>query len=364
MNSTTLSLPGFDELEPPASAKIKAKSKKTSAKEASPNADSFFVAKKAKTRPFVARGKLALSRIKTETIDDIYQCEKLWDEFSPKRIIFDTWEFRRAFNDAYKYKPHFVVFKHGKENVGLMPLCFNTDKQKYVWFGTEWQEEVDFMAKKPELIPLMVSVAPKPLILNAIAHTSVSAIPKEEADKLFAVDDPKYILDISNFKSHEDYLMTIKKNERRNLRKDCHKVERMSPKIIIDRFNDLDKLVDICVTRFTQKGEDTDWDDQRRIDAFKNVIKNTGKSYKIRMITIEVQGKAVGVDLIATYNDTYFALKCGYDVYSCPGIGNYMNMFEINDALKLGAKKIDFLQSSYQWKDKFFKPTQLFQHES
>jgi hypothetical protein len=81
------------------------------------------------------------------------------------------------------------------------------------------------------------------------------------------------------------------------------------------------------------------------------------------MVTVKIGGKIAGVDLICLFNNTYFTVKCGYDVIGFSGIGNFINLFEIDDAIKLGMKKIDFLQNNYQWKEKYFQPFPLLKYE-
>jgi len=39
---------------------------------------------------------------------------------------------------------------------------------------------------------------------------------------------------------------------------------------------------------------------------------------------------------------------------------HYMNLFEIDDAISLGMKKIDFLQNNYEWKERWFEAVPLF----
>ena len=43
-----------------------------------------------------------------------------------------------------------------------------------------------------------------------------------------------------------------------------------------------------------------------------------------------------------------------------PGIGTYINLFQIQDAINLGCKKIDFLEGDYNWKSKFLTPVPLY----
>jgi predicted N-acyltransferase len=203
----------------------------------------------------------------------------------------------------------------------------------------------------------LLSFAPTPLYLNAISKDSVEKL----KDKIeFKEDEPKYVLNLSEFKSHEDYLMTLKKNTRRNLRKDRNRILKQNPEIVIDNFYDLNILIELAKKRFREKGESADWEDPRRVETFKNVIKFSGKSYKVRMIKVNINGREAGVDLICIFNKTYFAVKCGYNISEFSGIGNFFNLYEIDDAIKLGMEKIDFLQNNYQWKNKYLPQTPLF----
>jgi len=316
--------------------------------------------------PLSRIGSFFVLRYKVEVVSDIKECEKLWRQFSPNLTLFDTWEFRNAFYEAYRYKPYFLVLKKNGENLALLPLWYEDknfyDKnlKRYTWFGSDWQEEVRFFAKDINYIPLLISVAPTPLYLNAISKDSAEKL----KDKIeFKEDEPKYVLNLKGFKNHEDYLMTLKKNTRRNLRKDRNKILRQNPEIVIDNFSDLDILIELAKKRFKEKGESADWEDPRRVETFKNVIKFSGRSYKVRMVKVKINGKEAGVDLICILNKTYFAVKCGYNISEFSGIGNFINLYEIDDAIKLGMEKIDFLQNNYQWKNKYFPPVPLYKFE-
>ncbi|MDP3093552.1 MAG: GNAT family N-acetyltransferase [bacterium] len=296
----------------------------------------------------------------TEVVSDIEECHSLFEQFSLKANLFDTWEFRYAFYRAYKFKPYFLLLKNNFGNLALLPLWYDEDKKRYTWFGSDWQEEISFFARNLNLVPTLLSAAPSPLFLNAISRRPVEPL---MASINFTEDLPKYILNLENFGSHEDFLMTLKKNRRHDLRKDRRRIERQNPEIVINNFDDIDQLVSLSKERFKDKGKKTDWEDPRRIQAFKEVINLGGRSYETRMITINIKGVTAGVDLICLYQDTYFAVKCGYNVKNFSGIGNFMNVIEIDDAIKLGMKKIDFLQNNYEWKERWFEQVPLVQYK-
>jgi len=298
--------------------------------------------------------------LQIEIVSNIEGCFNSWNKFSPKKSLFDTWEFRFAFYLGYRYKPYFILLKNLKENIGLLPLWYERDKRKYFWFGSSWQEENTFFIKNPLFIPLLLNICPAPVLLNAIKVSNISAI-KEFVD--FKFDDSKYILNLNDIKTSEDFLMKLKKNRRRDLRKDRGRIERQNPKVIINNFSNFDDLIRLSKERFKQKGEETDWEDPRRVETFRQVIKLAGRSYKIRMVTICIGEKIAGVDLIALFNNCYYALKCGYDVKNFSGIGNFINLIEIEDALKLGMRKFDLLQNNYEWKNRWFEEVPLLKYE-
>lgn len=295
-----------------------------------------------------------------EVYSDLLSCYLLWKKFSPEKNLFETWEFRYAFYLGYKYKPHFFVAKRGREILALLPLWFDETKKIFTWFGSYWQEEVSFWGKEVEAIKTLLKFAPTPLYLNAITKESIDQL-KDEFE--FEEDESKYVLDLKNFTCHEDWLKTLKKNDRRDLRKDRNRILKQNPEIFFDNFKDFDELVRLSKERFRLKGEQADWEDPRRVETFRQVIELAGKSYKARMITVKIGGKVAGVDLIAIHKDTYYALKCGYNVNEFKGIGNFVNLIEIDDAIKLGLKKIDFLQNNYHWKSRWFSSLPLFKYK-
>jgi hypothetical protein len=298
--------------------------------------------------------------LKIEITSDIETCKKIWHELSPQKTLFDTWEFRYAFYLAYGFLPYFLVLKSNTENLALLPLWYDSEEKKYVWFGSTWQEEVRFFTKDFKYIPLLLQAAPSPLLLNALSLDSARPVGQMVELK---PDEAKYILNLKEFSTHEDYLATLKKNGRHSLRKDRRRIEGQNPEIIINDFSYFEQLVALARKRFSQKEEPADWEDKRRIETFRQVIKLSGASYQARMITIKIGDKIAAVDLICLLNDTYFAVKCGYNVAEFPGVGNYMNLIEIDDAIKLGMKKIDFLQNNYTWKSRWFEAIPLFKYE-
>jgi len=293
-----------------------------------------------------------------ETVSDLDRCHELWEKFSSNKHLFDTWEFRYAFYTIYQPKLHFILLKESGEEVALLPLWQDSQDGKYYWFGSAWQEENNIFAKDKKYVPTLLSLAPAPLMINAVPQKDMEAA---GSNFKFEPDDSKYILNLEGLKTHEDFLMTLKKNDRHDLRKDRRRIERQNPQIIIDNFSDFQELVRLTKKRFEEKGEKSNLVPER-IKVFEEAIKLSGKSYKARMITIKINGQTAAVDLICYYKGVYSAIKCGYDVKSFSGIGNFMNLYEIDDAISLGMQKVDFLQNNYKWKSRWFEAVPLFKY--
>lgn len=316
-----------------------------------------FAQKEQRLCSFFSREK---ENYQIEVFSDLENCFCLWKEFSPQRNLFETWEFRLAFYFGYQFKPYFLVAKKKGENLALLPLWFDEDRKIFTWFGSDWQEENYFWYKEKEAMETLLKVAPSPLYLNALTKEAIE--PFRESF-VFQEEESKYLLDLRDFKTHEDWLKTLKKNDRRDMRKDRNRILRQNPKIIINQFSDFKNLVKLAKERFKEKGENVDWEDPRRIKTFEKVIELGGKSYIPRMISVKIGEKYAGVDLIVIFKERYYTLKCGYNVKEFKGIGNFINLLEIDDAIHIGLKKIDFLQNSYHWKSRWFPPIPLFKFQ-
>lgn len=302
-----------------------------------------------------------------------YQLDKvheIWEQFSPKSSVFDLWDSRNAFFQAYKFDPYFLTLLKqkgaDKDILGILPLWHNTDKLepgddpsavdcgKYVWFGSSWPEDNVFFVKNPELIPLLLTAAPENLELACIK-------PKIEYDFLrnfhgfVHEEEKKYYLDLTHIKTLDDYLAKLKKKKRYNLRRDRKRILALSPKLIVNEKGHLEELFSLSIKRFREvfpdePNEHSAFEDERRKNVFRNLL-NNAHDYQTRTITTMINGKIEAVEFGLVYKKTYYALNAGADISRYSGIGVFSNLLVLEDALKLGCTKIDFLEGDNNWKD-------------
>ena len=298
----------------------------------------------------------------TQIFSDILECKLLWNTFSPHQTIYDVWEFRLAFYLAYQHQPYFIVLYHQQAPVGLLPLWYDSDKQHYDWFGSYWHEHNNFWVTDQQHLPFLLESLPTPIVLKAINPSQIKKLNGQLPPNLILQpDEPTFALNFDQITNHEDYFKTLKKKTRYNLKRDWLKIAQLNPIVTYDRFNDIQALIELNTQRFLDKGEQPDCLDPRRAQALKNllILALESRAYQIRMISIEIEQQLAVVDMIAIYQDIYYSIKGGSDLRNFPGIGNYINLLEIDDACLLKMKKIDFLQSPQGWKYTWFQPQEL-----
>lgn len=290
-------------------------------------------------------------------------CEVLWRKFSPSLSVFNLWEIRESFYNGYKYAPHFITVYKEQNLAGVLPLWFNTDPtfgktmsdwQKYTWFGSNWPEDNTFFVTEEEIIPLLLLAAPKPLELACIKPQKSYEFLKDYPGFTLE-EDKKYFLNLSHVTTLDDFLSHLKKKKRYNLRRDRKRILALKPKIIIENHQNLENMFQLSIERFRQKypdepSEQSAFEDERRKEVFRSLVGNAS-DYQVRLITTIINNKIEAVEFGLVYNKTYYALNAGVDVSHFSGLGVFSNLLVIEDALKLGCGKIDFLESDNNWKD-------------
>ena len=298
--------------------------------------------------------------LKTEV--DLNVCQQIWEEFSPKASLFDTWSFRLAFYHAYQFQPYFITLRDKTRIFAVLPLWYNPEKKEYQWFGSWWHENNSFFARDPVFIPALLKIAPQNLWLNAISATEAAKLKNQV---MLEPEEAKYVLHLDKFNNLDEYLSSLKKKKRYNLKRDKKFIDAQQPQIFINRFNDFDNMVKTNKARFDSKGPESSLQDPRDELTLANILKlaNSNQEYQVRMVTVEIGGKVAGIDLIVIYKNIYYPLKGGNNVADFPGIGNYLTLYEIEDAINLGMKKVDVLQNDYGWKESMFEREELFQYK-
>lgn len=295
-------------------------------------------------------------------VKDIEGCYEIWNFFSQKQSLFDLWDFRYSWYQGYQYQPFFYTLFEKNTPLACLPLWFNSVKKRYEWFGSDWMEDNIFFYRDKFFFELLLRLLPKKIFLNAIINDPVEINFPAFFNK--EKDDPKYVLYLQKFKNIEDYLSSLSKKHRHNLKRDYFNIlNKYQPCIEMVNSNDFrffEEIINLSKKRFNGTLKDhTDLTIPQRIKTYKSILKNVGL-YQVKFVMIKIQKIIAAIDLIITYNKNYYSLKGANDINRFPGIGNFINFIEIQDAINNQFHFFDCLQIDYNWKHKYLQPLDLF----
>lgn len=302
-----------------------------------------------------------IPRLTLKVNSDIETCYELWTQFSNNETFFDLWDVRYAWFKGYEIDPLFYTLYEGDKPLTVLPIWHDPIEKRYEWFGSWWMEDNRIFTRDERFFDLVFEVAPKPIFLNSIKLPH-----KNNNDNynrylgLLQADDPKNIKDINSFKSPDDYLATLQKKHRYNLKADYKRIQQLNPRVIITEGESeraFAALISMNKERFNGKERDrSDFYEDGGEDVIRNTIKNRGL-YKTKFIEVHIEGKIAAVDLVAQYRGVYYLIVGGNKLLQYGGIGNYMLYLEIEDAIRDRSSQIDCFQIDYGWKHRYFDQT-------
>lgn len=326
----------------------------------------FLIPKKPENKHFYYNGfSNLIPRLYLKIDSNIDSCEKLWNEFSPKNSLFQLWDFRLAWYQGFRYKPFFYSLYLDNKLKAVLPLWYNSLEKRYEWFGGTWPEDNLFFLSEKKYLPLLLKISPSPIYLNAIDIDSFNPIINYKNFFNLRDDYPKYILDTKNLKTMDDYLYSLNKKSRYQLRYFYKKFNDYQPELIIltgDQSKLLTKLKKLSIIDFERKRDISEYRKPERMKAFEMIYKNQ-KEYEILTFLVYIRNFLVVYDIVAVYKKNFYILTGASDLQRFPGANSYITYIEIEYALKNGFQLIDCMQIDYNWKHKFFssKPTLKFE---
>ncbi len=304
-----------------------------------------------------------IPRLTLKVHSKVDECFYLWEKFSPKRTLFELWDFSYSWSKGLNNKPYFYTLYEGKKPLGILPLSYDREDKRFEWFGCEWLENHHFFVEDEKIVDLLLAVAPSPLYLNSIA-VQMNMERLSKYGKLTSDPDDRNIKDVSKISTLNQLLATLKKKHRYNLKYDYRRLINKEVKVEISETKDLtyfEELLRMNVQRFNGIKRDLSYVDRYR-EAFRLVIKNSNL-YTFKYIKVSGGGKTASIDMVITYKDIYYPFQGSNDVHSFNGIGNFMTYIEFEDAINNGFKFIDVLQEDHGWKHRFFDKIPLFVFE-
>lgn len=271
---------------------------------------------------------------------DLDDCKRLWDRFSPKRDLWELWEFNYCFFDNGLNKLCFVVgYEDGKE-VGLLPLMFYDDFGYYCFFGGNYPERRKFFIKDKSKVVDFLDFFKENLCLEYIDDS------EHEFVKGSFVYDSSFSLDLSKFSSVHSFFDSFSKKHKKNVKYDLKQLEKLDYKVLWNCVDHVDRLVELNKKRF---GEDSNYVQLGFEGGMRRLIKLADNKKMLSMVSIKIDKLIEAVEIGVLFNKVYYVLDGGANL-KVNNIGKLLIVEHIKKAIELGAAQVDFLSSDSGWK--------------
>ena len=280
-------------------------------------------------------------------VTDLNLCQRLWTMLFPAKNVFDLWDFRLCFHRHYRHEPHFFLLEDGNGIAAMVPLSYVDDLDMYVFFPGEiwnqktWMERTPIYLRESHLLYEALDACPDRTYLRYMEMDADFNLADFEIDETgYAVYPSQLDYDLNNFskrfhnKKYKDIIRVIRS------------FMEAGGAFHYNRLNDFDVLVDMSLRRY---GSYSYLDDVRFRDGFRDITHFLHQKGWLRMVSLEIKGKTVAVDVGAEFGGTYTVFLGGTDPESI-GVAKVMNMHHVEWACREKMNKVDFLCGDFHWK--------------
>ena len=285
--------------------------------------------------------------IESRVLTDPYSCERLWKTFIPVRSISDLWEFRMCFQRYFKNRFCFHVMEEGGNIYGVLPLSHidSLDIMTFfpgeTWKNKTWLERTPIYAINQDILYRLLSDCTERTYLRYIECDPGYLSEYMTADETGYVVYPGLL----NY-DRENYRIRFSNKKFKGIMRDVNNIRDMGATFHINRIEDFELLVEMSIERY---GSDSYLEDSRFRNSFRDIIRFLSQKGYLKMVSLELEGKTMAVDVGAIYNGVY-TIFLGGIFSSVPGLPKAMNMYHIDYALQNRINKVDFLCGDFNWK--------------
>jgi hypothetical protein len=280
-------------------------------------------------------------------ITDLRSCRSIWRELIPPRLVSDIWEFRLCFQRNFRRRPCFIVLEDRKGIAGMLPLSYVEEMDSYIffpgetWNGKSWLERTPFYWRSKEFIPEILASCPDRTHLRYMEPLDGCTACGSEVDEIgYLLYPSQLVFDISN------YLNRFSTKRLKNIRKEIQALMVQGGVFHMGRMDDFARMVAMNIERF---GSDSFFYDTRFTESFRDVMYFLNKWSWLRMVSLEINGRIVAVDLGAVYGGTYVVFLGGTRL-GLSGLAKAMNMHHLEFAFNEKLSRVDFLCGDFHWK--------------
>ncbi len=289
--------------------------------------------------------------MKIVTYEDPYQCRMIWDALWPSQGMFDLWQVRSCFHEAFDRPLRFHVAEKRGKALGLLALCWNEEQNSYVqfpgetWHGKTWIEQNRIIAQDSEMLEALLDDASGSIHLRYLSPT-----PLLDYSGLMQEDETGFLFYPGLFDDNfENYWMSFSGKSRKKIRAEMNKLEALNVTYRINQKKDLDLLYGMNLESFKENSYFNDIRFLRSFEFLGNFLEAMGM---LRVTTVLVGGRVAAVDVGAIWKNTYTLLAGGTDP-EFPGIAKLINLHHLKWSCSRRFDVVDFLCGNFNWKQRF-----------
>ena len=242
-------------------------------------------------------------------ITDLGACKRLWDSFVQIANLSDLWDFRFCFHKHYQHSLHFLTFEERQEVLAVLPLVHHPDKDIYVffpgetWNGKTWLERTFVYCRRPQEIGRFLSGCPEQTYLRYIDWDDAPSVSE------FEIDEIGYLLRPQDFAYDlEAYYKRFTWKKLKAIKKEIASLLSPGSSWHINRLSDYDLLVNMNLGKF---GDTSYFYDSRFAESFRDVMHMLAQRGWLRMVSLQIGGETVAVDMGALFNNTFVGFLGG-----------------------------------------------------
>ena len=286
-----------------------------------------------------------------KTYQDLEQCRRIWEQNWPVKEIFDLWQVRFCFHEAYLNPLQFHTIEQCGRIKGFLPLSWNEESDKFVffpgetWQGKTWLEQNRIIADNSEVMEKMLEAVQGPMHLRYLSWDPILDDVHQSKEDEIGYHFYPGLFDFS----FENYWLGFSGKSRKKIRTELNKLENQKLTFRFNQFEDLDHMFEMNQTAFANNSY---FNDTRFYNSFDRLACFLSEMGMLRIITILVGDKIAAVDMGAVFNSTYTLFAGGTNT-EFPGIAKIINLHHMEWACKQRFKAVDFLCGDFNWKKRF-----------
>jgi hypothetical protein len=284
--------------------------------------------------------------IRTE--DDIQECRKLWNMFSPQQDAWDDWDLMFAFHDQDKHRMNFLAHLTSDGHPdGLLPLVYDSEKNRYMLMAGSYPDGRILWLRNQDF-PAFFELLPDRTVLFDLEQGWVSEMlrlhPQFEVN--FSEQDLRYYLVPSEFEfDFYKHIDTFSADKKQKFLYDLRNIRKREPVLRWGNENEADLFIELVNRNF---GAESDYADAENAKELRRVIDELERSGRLKTLTIDVDGTRQAVALSLLYGNKMTALYAASN-NDYNNLGKLLNVETIQEACRLRVDEISFM-TGMQWK--------------